>query len=99
MLGLLLIILAGVVVWTGAWKCALRFMKRACPGREQHSENAVPLTEVRTSNPENDSPAMKASEEPKEAADSPTENELLVPANGINPVDGQPPVADGPHRQ
>lgn len=55
--------------------------------------------EVRTSNPENDSPAMKASEESEEAADSPTENELLVPANGIDPVDGQPPAADGPHRQ
>ncbi|XP_038165785.1 tumor necrosis factor receptor superfamily member 10B-like isoform X2 [Arvicola amphibius] len=97
---LLLIILAVVFIWIpGARGRALQFVKRACPGREQQSENAVPLTEVRTSNPENDSPAMKASEEPEEAADSPTENELLVPANGINTVDGQPPAADGPHRQ
>lgn len=95
----MLIILAVVIVWTRAWKCALQFMKRSCPGREQHSENAVPLTEVRTSNPENDSPAVKAPEEPEEAADSSTEDESLVPANGINPLDGEPPAADGPHRQ
>nr|XP_048278256.1 tumor necrosis factor receptor superfamily member 10B-like [Myodes glareolus] len=96
---LLLIILAVVVVRTRAWKRALQFMRRSCPGREQYSESAVPLTEVRTSSPENDSPALKAPEEPEEAADSPTEDESLVLANGINPVDGQPPAADGPHRQ
>lgn len=28
-------------------------------------------------------------QEPEEAADSPTEDESLVPANGIDPVDGE----------
>ncbi|CAO2591470.1 Tumor necrosis factor receptor superfamily member 10B [Lemmus lemmus] len=95
----LLIFLSSIAVVVFFRKHVLQFMKRACPGREQHSENAVPLMEVRTSNPENDSPAMKAPEEPKEASDSPTEAELLLLANGIGPVDGQPPAADGPHRQ
>lgn len=96
---LLLLFLADVLVWKfGVWGRTLQLLKRACPGREQHSENAVSLMELRTSNPENDSPAMKASEEPEEAPDSPTEAESLVPANGIYGIDGQPPVADGPHR-
>ncbi|KAK7820659.1 hypothetical protein U0070_026203 [Myodes glareolus] len=72
---LLLIILAVVVVRTRAWKRALQFMRRSCPGREQYSESAVPLTE-----------------EPEEAADSPTEDESLVLANGINPVDVPTPA-------
>ncbi|KAM7321351.1 hypothetical protein ACRRTK_019443 [Alexandromys fortis] len=85
---LLIIILARVFIWKlGAWGRALQFVKRACPGREQHSENSVPLRELRTSNAENDSPAMKASEGPEEAPDSPTEAESLVPANGIDPID------------
>lgn len=96
---LLLTILAVVFIRNPeAWKRVLQFMRGACPGLEQCFENAVPLRELPTSNPESDPPAMKASEEPEEAADSPTENELLVPANGIDPVDGQPPAADGPHR-
>ncbi|KAM7321350.1 hypothetical protein ACRRTK_019442 [Alexandromys fortis] len=91
----LLIFLAGVFIWKlGGWGQALQFVKRACPGREQHSENSVPLRELRTSNPENDSPAMKASEEPEEAPDSPPEAESLVPANGIDPIDGQTTASD-----
>lgn len=96
----LLLFLACVFIWKcGVWGQTLQFVKRAYPGREQHSENSVPLTELWTSNPENDSPAMKASKESEKAPDSPTEAESLVPANGIDPIDGQPPVADGPHRQ
>ncbi|XP_075806359.1 tumor necrosis factor receptor superfamily member 10B-like [Microtus pennsylvanicus] len=97
---LLLLFLACVVVWkSGTWGRTLQLVKRAYPGREQHSENSVPLTELRTSNPENESPAMKATEESEKDLDSPTEAESLVLANGIDPIDGQPPASDGPHRQ
>ncbi|XP_036054416.1 tumor necrosis factor receptor superfamily member 10B [Onychomys torridus] len=78
-----------IICKTRLWKRVLPYMKRAYPGREQDPESVNAVNEslmgVQTSSMGNDS---RCDTELEEAVSSLTGRDFLVPANGIDPVDG-----------